>query len=238
MNNDMKLYYDYTISPLGKLFYKSLFSQLGNIKNQKVLDFGSGFGFTTSYLAKKNEVTALEIDENMIEFSDTTNPYKQLHGDLEIIKAMEDESFDFITCHLVLEFVDNPQEILDELMRVLKKDGQLSIVRHNKNGRIIQAIVQDYDLNDANHLLNGGFSFSSAFGNIKYYSNEYLNTIISHKLQLQSIQGLRVLASSQNQMIQNQENWVDEMFSIESKLFNQSEFIPIAYFNHLIYTKK
>ena len=237
MNNDMKLYYDYTISPLGQLFYKTLWKQLEGIKDKKILDFGSGFGFTTNFLAKNNEVVALEIDSSMIEYSKKRNNYIQINGDLEEVKKIEDESFDFITCHLVLEFVENPKEIMNELIRVLKKDGILSVVRHNKNGRIIQAIVKDYDLKDAKKLLDGGFSYSSAFGDIKYYNNDELLEYTSNKLKVEKVFGIRVLGSIQDGKIQNNKNWVEEMLEIENKLAQEEDYIKIAYFNHILLRK-
>ncbi len=72
MNEEMKLYYDYTISPLGKLFYNTIFEQLQNIKHKEILDFGSGFGFTSNFLAQNNNVTAIEIDKTMIDAAEKT----------------------------------------------------------------------------------------------------------------------------------------------------------------------
>ncbi len=238
MNNDMKLYYDYTISPLGKLFYKTVWSQLETIKDKKILDFGSGFAFTTNFLAKNNQVTALEMDESMIENCEKTQKFTQIHGNLSALEKFSDESFDVIICHLVLEFTENPKLILDELSRLLKKNGILSIVRHNRNGRIIQSIVQDYDLDDANNLLNNGFSFSSAFGDIKYYENDDLLNLTNNNYTVDSLYGIRVLASLHNIQIQNSENWLSKMFETEQKLVSNPDFIKIAYFNHIILRKK
>ncbi len=237
MNNDMKLYYDYTISPLGKLFYKSVFSQLQWANGKKALDFGSGFGFTADYLANNNDVIALELDKSMIEHSKNTNNYKQINGDLDALANFDSESFDLITCHLVLEFVPQPQKIISELMRLLKKDGVLSIIRHNKNGRIIQATVQDYDLKDAQHLLNGGYSFSSAFGDIKYYENDDIILLCENKLKIKEVFAIRILASLHGSDIQNSENYVEHMFELEKNLFKNEDFIKIAYFNHILLTK-
>ena len=238
MNRDMQLYYDYTVSPLGQVFYKTLFSQLDNINNKKLLDFGSGFGFTTNFLAKNNDVTAIEIDKTMIDYCENKGDFQQIYGGLDKVKEMKDETFDVVTCHLVLEFVDNMSEILKELIRVLKKDGVLSIVRHNKNGRIIQAVVQDYDLEDAQNLLDGGFSFSSAFGDIKYYSNDDIINMVTDDLEVKEINAIRVLASLHSQEIQNSENWIEKILEIECKLVKNKDFINMAYFNHIIFIKK
>ncbi len=238
MNYDMKLYYDYTVSPLGTLFYQTIWDQLSDIKEKNILDFGSGFGFTSAFLSKKNTVTALELDSTMIEACEKNASYTQLQGDLSKLHQFSDETFDMVTCHLVLEFVPDPKEILHELMRVLKKDGLLSIVRHNKNGRIIQAILQDYDLNDANNLLDGGNSFSSAFGDIKYYTNEDLLSWLDNQMRVCDIYGARVLGSLHSEEMQAKPNWVEEMFSVESRLLKNTDFVKIAYFNHILLQKE
>ena len=237
MNNDMRLYYDYTISPLGKLFYNTVFSQLDWIKDKEVLDFGSGFGFTSNRLAKTNKVTSVEKEEIMITHSLKNEKYMQIHGDFSAIKGMASNSYDVVVCHLVLEFVDKPAEILNELIRVLKKDGILSIVKHNRNGRLIQAIVQDFDTKEAHNLLKGGDSFSSAFGDIKYYDNNDLIKWTNHNTTIQKTFGVRALASLHNSEIMMKENWLSEMFEVEKVLCENVDMIKIAYFNHIILRK-
>ncbi len=237
MNENMKPYYDYTISPLGKLFYRTVWKQLEHIKNKKILDFGSGFAFTANFLAKHNEVTAIELDQSMIEHSENTNNFEQIHGDLTSLKAMPDASFDVIICHLVFEFVDIQEEILAELIRVLKHDGLMSIVRHNRWGRIIQAIVQDANPSEARKLLEGAPSHSSAFGDIKYYEDSDLLNWAKQKLSIESIHGVRALASLHDGETQAQKGWLDDMFEIEDKILMHPEIVKIAYFNHLILRK-
>ena len=233
MNEDMKLYYDYTISPLGELFYQTVWSQMSDIKDKKVLDFGSGFGFTSHYLAQNNELIAVEKDEIMIAQAQEKEAYPIINGDLDCVKKMESESYDVVVCHLVLEFVENPEEIIGELVRVLKRDGILSIVKHNKNGRIIQALAKDYDLKDVHHLLNGGYSYSSAFGDIKYYDNESVVSWSDNQLTIQETFGVRAVASIQDGEIQQKEGWLTNMLEIEKVLCRKDEFIPIAFFNHI-----
>ena len=237
MNQDMKLYYDYTVSPLGNLFYKTLWHQLKDIEDKKVLDFGSGFAFTTNFLAQHNDVTAIELDKSMIDNRVHHTDYTQLHGDLNQVKHFADETFDVIICHLVLEFVDNPQLILNELNRVLKKGGTLSIVRHNKNGRIVQAIVQDNDLDDAKQLLEGGYSYSSAFGDIKYYTTNDLLALLPNQFKVDKIYGIRSLASLHSSTIQSTDSWTENMLEIEQLLMTNQDFINIAYFNHILLIK-
>ncbi len=238
MTNDMKLYYDYTVSPLGQVFYKTVWRQLESIQNKVVLDFGSGFGFTSNFLAKNNDVVAIEMDKTMIDTCTGENPFNQITGDLSALQHFERESFDVVVCHLVFEFVESPQTFLKELLRVLKKGGVISIVRHNREGRIIQSVVQDYDLLETKKLLQGAPSFSSAFGNINYYNNDDILAWSNNTLKTEKMYGVRALASLHNAEVQSKENWVGDMLEIEWELLQYQAFIDIAYFHHLILKKR
>ncbi len=237
MTEEMKLYYDYTVSPLGQLFYKTVHQQLGEIANKKILDFGSGFAFTSNYLAKNNEVTAVEYLPEMIEAVNQKHRFTQINGDVSVLKKIEDESFDVIILHLVLEFVDDAKTILDEIIRLLKKDGYISVVRHNANGRIIQSVVQDYNLDETKKLLSGAPSFSSAFGDIKYYGNDTLLELADDKLKIESVWGVRAIASLCSAEMMGRTDWLNNMFDIEWELLKQRSFVENAYFNHLILSK-
>ena len=238
MNEGMKLYYDYTVGNLGRLFYKSVEAQLSQLKGKRILDFGSGFGFTSDFLAENNTVVAIEKDADMIEYAKNCNDYTCVNAGLEGLRNFEDNSFDGVMCHLVLEFVTNQNEILNELLRVLKPGGVLSVIRHNKNGRIVQAIVQDYDLADAEKLLDGGYSYSSAFGDIRYYTNDDLLEWCDGKIAVQDVKGIRVLASLHGAELSAADGWLENMLEIEGRLFNNDDFVKIAYFNHLLCVKK
>lgn len=55
-----------TLQPWEALMKQIVWCQLGDIKNKKILDFGSGMGITASYLAKHNEVIAIEPSEESV----------------------------------------------------------------------------------------------------------------------------------------------------------------------------
>ncbi len=243
MDKDMQLYYDYTISPLGQVFYHTAWEQLQHITQKKVLDFGSGFAFTSEFLAHNNTVLALEKDASMIAAAKKAENFEQMQGDLSTLDAMPKESFDVVLCHMVLEFVDNAPQIIQSLLRVLKKGGVLSIIRHNRAGRIIQALVQETDFAATHALMDGGHAYSSAFGDIKYYDNEdilrWAHTDNSeNSVSIESVQGIRAMASLHSRAVQNQEGWVKDMLAMEKRLLKDPAFINIAYFNHVFLRKK
>ena len=236
MNENLKYYYDYTISPLGKLFYQSVWEQLPHIQNKKVLDFGSGFGFTSEYISKNNEVVSIEKDQEIIEYAQK-GQYKQLKGDYDILKSLEPNSFDVIICHLVFEFIDDYSNILKEFSRILKKDGFISIVRHNKQGRIIQALTLEEAYDEVSDLLDGKDSYSPTFGDIKYLKDEDILSNIKD-FYVDSSYGVRVFASLQTNEMREKDNWIESMMRVERKVYSLDEYKNISYFNHLILRSK
>lgn len=108
MTINVEAYYkDVTEMPWGKLFYQLLFEQIDkNIPLEaKVLDFGSGLGFTAKHFSDKYEVIAYEPNSQMISYSVNKGNFRQLTGDLdEFIDVMKEEKqkFDFIVIIMYL----------------------------------------------------------------------------------------------------------------------------------------
>ena len=111
-----------------RLFKKIVWKQIGNLEGKKILDFGSGEGITANHFAKKNDVTAIEPSEEMLSNAWKDNEYNQIVGDVNALSVFNDEAFDIIICHNVLEYIDDKEAVVKALARVLKKDGILSIV--------------------------------------------------------------------------------------------------------------
>ncbi|WP_454053126.1 class I SAM-dependent methyltransferase [Clostridium sp. Marseille-Q7071] len=140
MNNDLKTYLENMKKPWSVLYYRLVWEQLSQVTNCKVLDFGSGLGITANYLAKNNDVVAIEPDANMIDMRICDNDYEQIIGNIEQLKEQDDNSFDVVICHNVFEYAKERKEIFREFCRVLKPNRIISIVKHNHVGRIMQKL--------------------------------------------------------------------------------------------------
>ena len=73
-----------------------------------------------------------------------------------------------ILCHNVLEYVAERKEIIKEFSRLLKKNGYLSILKHNKHGRVMQMVMLLNNFEHANELLAGENGYAQQFGTINY----------------------------------------------------------------------
>ena len=115
-----------------------VWKQLGDIRNKKILDFGSGIGVTANYLAEHKDVTAIEPDEDSIKERWADHQYTQIVGSTEELREFDDETFDMILCHNVLEYAEDRPDIVKEFARILKSNGKISIVKHNCAGRTLK----------------------------------------------------------------------------------------------------
>lgn len=220
-----------------RLLKRIVWQQIGDLSNQKILDFGSGQGITANHFAQNNQVIAIEPNQEMLNDAWNDFPYEQIIGDQSILKQFSDNTFDFIICHNVLEYIEDKKQVIDELTRILKNDGTISIVKHNRYGRVFQMAVLLDDLPKAVALLNGENSNANKYGEIKYYNDE---DIIhwNNKLKPIASYGIRTFFDlQQNQEKHSLEEWQTKMMEIEMMVSNINEFKNVAFFHHIIFKK-
>ena len=221
-----------------RLLKRIVWEQIGQIEGKKILDFGSGQGITANYFAQSNEVIAIEPSEEMLVNAWKDCDYTQIIGSISNLKEFESNSFDVVICHNVLEYIDDKQLVLKELSRVLKNDGNMSIVKHNRPGRIMQMAVLLNDFEKANDLLDGKNSTASKFGEIKYYNDEDILKWCP-ELNIRENLGIRTFWDlQQNQEMHDDENWQINMMKLEMRCSNIEEFQKISFFHHLLINKK
>lgn len=211
--------------------------QIGELKGKTILDFGSGSGLTADYFAADNQVTAIEPSEDMLNQRVNKNGYRQIVGSTGELKRLPSNSFDYILCHNVLEYADDRDILVGEFYRLLKPNGKLSIVKHNRNGRVMQMVVLLNNFEEATNLLKGCNSQAQQFGTIDYYDDSDISNWHSGFM-LQQTFGLRTFWDlQQNQEIQKDEGWQKKMIDIEMRVSLNPDFQRIAFFHHLIFEK-
>ncbi|MBE6722442.1 MAG: methyltransferase domain-containing protein [Ruminococcaceae bacterium] len=226
------------IAPWELLQKKMTWEQLKQIHGKKVLDFGSGNGVTASHFAIDNEVVAVEPDENMLQNRCTENNYVQIKGSVEELENFEDESFDAILCHNVFEYVRDRTEIVKEFSRILRSKGYLSVIKHNRAGRVMQMAVLLNNFEHANELLEGKNGHAQKFGTIHYYEDQELLSWF-HDFKLEKVLGMRTFWDlQQNQEVQKDTAWQEQMLKIELSVSELEEYKAIAFFHHVILSKE
>ena len=87
------------------------------------------------------------------------------------MRKFDDETFDVIICHNVLEYAEDRADIVREFARILKRNGKISIVKHNRAGRVMQMVVLLNDFEHTHSLLDGNDGMASKYGAIRYYED-------------------------------------------------------------------
>ncbi|MDQ3634644.1 MAG: class I SAM-dependent methyltransferase [Acidobacteriota bacterium] len=130
-------------------------------KVNTLLDVGCGqchwTRIVSQFLGKGSEVTAVDADPKWATENDKLREFfKTREIDFEIRKAdvlslpFEDDSFDAVTCQTVLIHIENPQNALREMKRVLKPNGILFCAEpNNLVGSVIKdSITAEFELDE------------------------------------------------------------------------------------------
>jgi 2-polyprenyl-3-methyl-5-hydroxy-6-metoxy-1,4-benzoquinol methylase len=104
------------------------------VPGKRVLDAGCGTGYGSNILARAgaDEVVAVDIDGPTVERARNAaeNVVTLCVADLHRL-SFDDASFDVVVCFEVLEHVEEPETVLDELARVLQPGGVLVVSSPN-----------------------------------------------------------------------------------------------------------
>lgn len=229
-----------TKQPWFKVAYKMYWAQLAgiaNLNNLKILDFGSGFGIMANYLAKDNEVTAIDKNADMAEKRERENNYTQIIGKIEKLRDFTDNYFDVIVCHNVLEFEPERAEYVKEFSRILKSGGIMSIMKHNKVGCIIRTAVFENNIEAALSQLDGGDRAHNAFGRVDYYNSEDL-VKWGDNIKIEKISGVQTFYGlQQNNNLKYEPDWIDKMFEIEMRVCDLEPYRSISFLHHVLLKK-
>lgn len=102
-----------------------LMKLLENTKDSILLDIGCGDGFVLKRINCKRK-TGIDLSYNILEKAKSINIVTLICSDAEKL-PFKDNVFDIIICTETLEHVLSPRIVMNEIYRVLKKDGNVYI---------------------------------------------------------------------------------------------------------------
>jgi 2-polyprenyl-3-methyl-5-hydroxy-6-metoxy-1,4-benzoquinol methylase len=116
-------------------------SEILNVHGKKILDFGSGLGFLSCYLAVSgaDEVTGVEVVKTSLNmssfFAEEIFCVKNVNF-ITSVEQLKQETYDVILLNNVISHIDQPFEMLKKLSKLLKMSG-LMFIEDNNNFRSV-----------------------------------------------------------------------------------------------------
>jgi ubiquinone/menaquinone biosynthesis C-methylase UbiE len=122
-------------TPLGKKIFESerscIEKLIKKVENKFAVDLGIGTGLFTKILREKGyKVIGIDISDEMLKIAKNRG-FEVIKHDLNNPLPFNDESFDFVFSMTSIEFLKNPENLVEEVYRILKKDGEFLLITLN-----------------------------------------------------------------------------------------------------------
>lgn len=103
---------------------------------KKILDVGCRIGLDLARFASNGAfVTGIDLSDSCIETARQYFSLKGLKGDFIVMDGenmeFENESFDLVYSHGVVQYTANPTKMVEEMHRVLREDGEAILMAYN-----------------------------------------------------------------------------------------------------------
>ena len=138
--------YDAVFGPVLQAGRKAVVQALQLRPGERVLEVGVGTGLSLPLYPADVTITGIDVSHEMLEKARRRVSRRQLKNVEALIEmdaermSFADASFDKIVAMYVLPVVENPQQLLHELHRVCRPDGEIFIVNHvRSDNRVIAA---------------------------------------------------------------------------------------------------
>ena len=120
-----------------KLRYLPQVVDFGAYRGKKILEIGCGVGIDLVRFAKAGaQVTGIDLSQTAIDLAGKNLSQNSLNGTLKVMDGENleypDESFDVVYAHGVLQYTGDPEKMVQEAFRVLKKGGEGIFMVYNR----------------------------------------------------------------------------------------------------------
>jgi S-adenosylmethionine-dependent methyltransferase len=243
-------YSTYLQTPEGRLRIDLALANLlevlpNDTRSLQALDLGGGTGALAVRLAQLGfEVTLLDPSLPMLRLAEraardagVTERIALKHGDAEKLATLfEAGSFDLITCHNVLEFVNDPCAVLRSAAHLLRDPlGIISVLVRNQAGEVLKAALVNGDLDASERNLNAQWGDESLYGGtVRLFTPESLKDMLAQaSFTLLAERGVRVFADYLPPNVSRNDEY-ERIFALERKLGRSPEFAAIARYTQCI----
>jgi S-adenosylmethionine-dependent methyltransferase len=237
--------------PWGKLFYDLSWDQIDEHLEQDTkttLDVGCGFGLSSVRMSEKgHQVTGLDITPEMLAVA--KQKAEEKHQEITFLLGKIEETdqllagkqFDWVLCHNVLEYLEQPEHTIQKLSGLLTSNGHVSIIAHNPAAKVFKKAILNQEFKKARESIHQKKEYNPL---IRTYLTQYSFDTLAHWLSEAGLEivghyGIRCIYDYivGDQYTKNPE-WYQQAFLLEKEVGSLSPYRDIASFTHIIAQKK
>lgn len=205
-----------------------------------VLDAGGGAGNLATRLARAgNRIVLADISQEMLDRASATlakaglsDRVTLVHSQIQDLASSPTERFDLITCHAVLEWVAEPQDILSALVPRLAPTGKLSLMFYNFNAAVLRRILRGEfaDVNDCYAPNNPTPGTGRCVPIAEQQARNWLQAL---GIKVVSRAGIRIFHDHLDESMRTEER-LPELLDLEVRFRKQDPFASLGHHLHLV----
>ncbi len=246
---EMKVMYR---SPWGQLRQKLLREQLSELHRQRfrnrrglrLLDIGPGLGQYSSLLLRRGwQATLLDPSEEMLAACLATlrgisnKHYELLHDDARLLRQLAPATYDLVMAHVLIEYLDEPMELLKDIKDRLKKKGLLSLVYNQTSAAALFRIIRGKP-QQAEAILKDGRITNGKMGPCRTFSRKDINEMLDKQgYTILEEKGLRVYCDYLPNRLKMAPDSFRKLLRLERRASIKGELLPLARMIHVVARK-
>lgn len=208
----------------------------------RILDAGGGQGqFSLTLAQAGHDLVLCDISAEMLKMAEAEVQANHLQSRVKLVQSSiqdlssqlsaDEQQFDWVICHAVMEWMQDPSQLIDHLCKHIKPGGYLSLIFYNLNSLIFKNCLRTNFKKIMNQDYVGAAGSLTPINPLK--PETVLNWLKELPLDLLCHSGIRVFHDYIFNEI-HRESKPDELVELELELSRQEPFRSLGRYIHLL----
>ncbi|MGH3979850.1 MAG: methyltransferase domain-containing protein [Pseudonocardiaceae bacterium] len=214
-----------------------------------VLDLGGGTGgFAVRVATSGHRVTVVDPSPDALASlarraaeAGVSDQVRGIQGDAAgLLDVVEEGCADLVLCHGVLEIVDDPEQALQVVARVLRPDGRLSLLVAQRHAAVLARALAGH-LHEAERLLGdpAGDGGATDPAPRRFTEAGVVALLAATGYDVETVHGVRVFTDLvPSALVEGEPGAVDALLRLESTVADRREFRAVATQLHLLANRR